>query len=192
MRTNVTIRIDDDVVQNAKALDLNISRICEEALHQAVEEETRPYEISETSKLILEAELIYNIREKILTIVFTAINASEENYISDRINYIISVTDKEVFTDLSDRQTVQKFKGTILERKTLPRGGRDSFSEQLIASSSLAKRLSEVNYEDTKNLRWVVYPTLIVNSKRRVLKAKYEQIWDEKKVFPIPRPLIAV
>jgi len=45
MRTNVTIRIDDDVVKNAKALDLNFSRICEGALLQAVEEETKPFGI---------------------------------------------------------------------------------------------------------------------------------------------------
>ena len=189
MKTNVTIRIDDDVVQNAKALNLNISRICEGALLQAVEEETKPFGITETSQIILQAELIYNIREKILAIVFIAINASEENVISDRINYLVSITDKEFFTGLPDRQSIQKFKGTILERRTLSKGGREIFSKQLFPSSDLAERLSEVTHEDSKNLRWIVYPTLTVDSKKRVLQAKYEQIKDEKGVFPIPRPL---
>ncbi len=189
MRTNVTIRIDDDVVQRAKALDLNFSRICEGAMLQAIEEETKPFGITETCQVILEAELIYNIREKILGINFTAINASEENVISDRINYLVSVTDKEFFTDLPDRQSIQKFKGTVLKRKTLPKGGRDTFSERLSPSPDLGKRLSEVTYKDSKNLRWIVYPTLIVDSKKRVLQARFEQIMDEKGVFPIPRPL---
>ena len=188
MKTNVTIRIDNDVVRNAKALDLNISRICEGALLQAVEEETKPFKITETSQLILQAELIYNIREKRLAIGFTAINASEENVITDRINYLISITDKEFLTDL-ERESIQTFRGTILERRTLSKGGREIFSKQLFPSSELAKRLSEVTYKDSKNLRWIVYPTLIVDSKKRVLKAKYEQTWDEKGLLPIPQPL---
>ena len=192
MKTNVTIRIDSDVVHNAKELDINISRICENALLRAVEEETRPYGITETSQIILEAELIYNIQEKSLAISFITINASEQNVISDRINYLIAITDKEFFTDLRDRQSIQKFKGTILERKTLPKGGRDFFSEQLIPSPELAERLSEVNYEDAQNLRWIVYPTLIVETKNRVLKAKYDQIRNEKNMFPVPKPLKTV
>jgi len=192
LKTNVMIRIDDDVVQSAKALDLNFSRICEGALLQAIEEETRPFGITETSQIIVEVELVYHIREKSLTIGFTAINASEEDVISDRINYLAAITDKEFFTDLPDRQSIQKFKGTILERRTLSKGGREVFSEQLEPSPDLEKRLSEVTYADSRNLRWIVYPTLIVESKQRVLQATYEQITDEKGVFPIPRPLKTV
>lgn len=189
MKTNVTIRIDDDLVQNARALDLNFSRICEGALLQAVEEETKPFEITETSQILLQAEIIYNIREKRLAIGFIAINASEENVITDRINYLISITDKEFFTDLPERQSIQTFKGTILERRTLPKGGTEPFSEQLHPSPDLTKRLLEVTQKDSKNLRWIIIPTLIVDSKKRVLKAKYDQTWDEKGLFPIPQPL---
>lgn len=188
MKTNVTIRIDDDAVQNAKALNLNISRICEGALLQAVEEETKPFEIIETSQIILQAELIYIIREKRLGIGFIAINASEENVISDRINYMISITDKEFFTDL-ERESIQTFRGTILERRTLSKGVAEPFPEQLLPSPELAKRLSEVTHKDSKNLRWIVIPTLFVDSKKRVLKAKYEQTWDKKGLYPVPRPL---
>jgi hypothetical protein len=190
MKTNVTIRIEDDVVQNAKILDLNISKISENALLQAIEEEKQPYGIAETSQIILEAELLFSIREKILLIHFTVINASDENVILDRINYLVSITDREYFSDLPDRQSIQMFKGTILERNTIPKGDRRSFSEQLIPSSTLSKRLSEVTYEDNRNLRWIVYPDLIVDSKKRVLHAKYEQIRDEKRsMFAIPRLL---
>jgi len=188
MKTNVTIRIDADVVRNARELNLNISRICESALLQAVEEEREPFVITETSQIILQAELIYNIRDKRLAIVFNVINASEENVLSDRIYYLVSITDKEFLTDLPV-QGIQEFTGIILERRTISKGGTEFFSEQLIPSSELAKRLSEVTHKDSKNLRWVAFPTLIVDSKKRVLKGKYEQKWDEKGLFPIPQPL---
>jgi hypothetical protein len=178
------------VVQNAKILDLNISRICENALLQAIEEEEQPYGITETSQIILEAELLFNIREKILAIHFTVINASDENVILDRINYLVAITDREYFSDNPDRQSIQMFRGTFLERDTIRKGDRRSFSEPLLPSSTLAKRLSEVTYEDKRNLRWIVYPDLIVDSKKRVLHAKYEQIHDKKRsLFAVPRLL---
>ena len=170
-------------------MDLNISKICETALMQAVEEETKPYAIKETSQIILETELVYSIREKNLGIVFNAINASDENVITDRINYIVSLTETEIFTDIPDRQSIQTFKGTILERKTLSKGGRDFFSEQLLPSPALAKKLSEITYEDNKNLRWIVNPILIVNSKNRILQAKYHQTKNEVGPFPTPLPI---
>jgi hypothetical protein len=76
-----------------------------------------------------------------------------------------------------------------LERRTIPKGSKAIFSKPLIPSPDLAARLSEVTYEDGKNLRWVVYSNLIADSKRRVLQAKYEQTLDEKKLFPVPRAL---
>jgi len=81
LKTNVTIRIDEHVAEKAKELDLNISKISQESLLQAIEEETKPYKITDTSEVVLEAELIYNIRQKTLAISFVAINASGENVI---------------------------------------------------------------------------------------------------------------
>jgi hypothetical protein len=189
MKTNVTIRIDEEIVQNAKELDLNISRISEKALLQAVNEETKPYMIVETTQIILDAKLYYNIREKTLAATFIVFNASEENIISDRINFSLLVTDRETFTDLPIRQSLQEFKATNLERKTLFKGQREIFVEHLSPSPELSKILFEVTHEDTKNLRWVIYPTAFVESKKRVLLAKFEQILDEKKTYPLPRPI---
>jgi hypothetical protein len=191
MKTNVTIRIDEEIVQNAKELDLNISRISEKALLQAVKEETKPYMIVETSQIILDAKLYYNIRERALAVTFIVFNASEENVISDRINYSLLVTDRETFTDLPIRQSIQEFKGINLERKTVFKGQREIFVEHLSPSPELSKIFSEVTHEDTKNLRWVIYPTAFVESKKRVLQAKFEQILDEKKHYLLPRPIEA-
>jgi hypothetical protein len=189
MKTNVTIRIDEEIVQNAKELDLNISRISEKALHQAVKEETKPYMIFETPQITLKANIFYNIREKGLAATFIILNASEENVISDRINYSVLVTDKEFFTDLPGRQSLQEFKGTNLERQTIFKGQWAIFTEILSPSPELAKRLAEMTHEDSKNLRWVISPAAFVESRKRVLQAKFEQIKDEKKTYPLPRPI---
>ncbi len=189
MKTNVMIRIDEGLVQAAKELDLNFSKIAEDALKQAIEEETKPFGIIETSQIILEAELIYNLRDKKLGISFIVTNASDENIISDRINYSIGITNREFFSDLPDRQCLQEFKGTVLERETIPKGGKGSFSKQLSPSPELTSLLSQVTYEDTKNLRWIVYPKFIANSRKKILEAKYKQTMDEQGHYPVPRPL---
>jgi len=189
MKTNVTIRIDDDLVQRAKELDLNLSKIAENALFQAVEEESKPYGIVETSQIIYEASIFYSLREKILIANFTVINASAENVISDRINYSILITDREVFTELPIWQSLQQFKGSNLERQTIPTGQRRTFAERLTPSPELATRLAEMTFEDNKNLGWVVYPGLFVETRKQVLFAKFEQIVDDKKRFLLPRPL---
>jgi hypothetical protein len=191
MKTNVTIRIDEDLVQNAKELDLNISRISEKALHQAVKEETKPYMIFETSQITLKPNVFYNIREKGLAATFMIVNGSEENVISDRINYSVLVTDKEFFTDLPIRQSLQEFKGTNLERQTIFKGQWTVFTEMLSPSPELAKRLAEMTHEDCKNLRWVISTAAFVESRKQVLQAKFEQIKDEKKIYPLPRPIEA-
>lgn len=188
MKTNVTIRIDESLAQRAKELDLNFSKIAEDALKQAIEEETKPFGIIETSQIILEPEVAYNVRDKILGITFTVTNASDENIISDRINYLMGITDREQFTDHPD-QYIQVFKGTVFERTTIQKGSKVFFSEKLIPSSDLAIKLSQVTYEDTKNLGWIIYPTFIADSRKKVLQAKFEQKKCDKGLYPILRPL---
>src|SRR5665647_1528976 len=90
--------------------------------------------IVETTQIILDAKLYYNIREKTLAATFIVFNASEENIISDRINFSLLVTDRETFTDLPIRQSLQEFKATNLERKTLFKGQREIFVEHLSPS----------------------------------------------------------
>lgn len=189
MKTNVMIRIDEGLAQTAKELDLNFSKIAEDALKQAIEEETKPFGIVETSQILLGAELFYNVRDKMLTLVFVVDNVSDENVVSDRINYTLGITDRETFTNIPDRQCIQTFKGTILERETIPKGGHGSFGERLVPSADLAAKLSEVTCEDSKNLRWIVYPRLIANTRKTILGANYKQKIDEKGHFPVPRPL---
>jgi len=189
MKTNVTIRIDEDLVQNAKELDLNFSKIAEDALKLAIEEETKPYGIIGTSQILFEAELIYNLKDKELGLSFTLINATPDNIISDRTRYWLVVTDRESFTDLPYRQGLQAFNGMVFERATIAKGGRVSFSEKLAPSLDLESRLSQVTYEDSKNLRWIVYLRAVVDSRKRVLEANYKQEMDEKGYYPIPRPL---
>jgi post-segregation antitoxin (ccd killing protein) len=189
MKTNVMIRIDEGLAHTAKELDLNFSKIAEDALKLAVEEETKPFGITKTSQIIVETELMYNVRAKKLGVSFVVTNASDENIISDRVNYLLIVTDQESFTDLPHCQGIQVFKGTVFERRTLHKGVKDGFSDELIPSSELASRLAQVTYEDSKNLRWVVYPEFFADTRKKVLQAEYAQKMDDKGFFPIPRPL---
>lgn len=185
MKTNVMIRIDADAVQSAKALDLNISRICEEALTQAVEEEARPFEITESMQIILRAGIAYHVRSEGLRLglVFVIANESGENVVLDRINYDVFIK-----RDVNDKD-VQHFKGNVLERRTISKGMQEVFPESLEPSPDLVQILKETTASDhyVKGLKWVIFADLFVDSKKRILRGKFEQILDEKGVWPRPR-----
>ena len=78
------IRIDEATVQSAKALDLNISKICEDALAKVVDEENRPFGILTNQKIILNSDVIYLKKQGILEASFSVSNTSDENVIIDR------------------------------------------------------------------------------------------------------------
>jgi len=183
MRTNVMIRVDEETVRNAKALELNISKICEEALMRAVTEEAQPYGIVPSLQIIYDAEFFhYPTAGNHLAIIFTVRNTSEENVILDRIKYLVAVKKES-------GETVQTFEGTILDRRTIAKGSKEIFPEKLMPSPDLARVLKETTSDNQSTLKWIVFPTLIADSKKRILEGKFEQVWDEKQIMPRPRSL---
>jgi len=177
------IRVDEETVRTAKALELNISKICEEALMNAVMEETQPYGIIPSLQIIYDAELYqYPRMGNHLAIIFTVRNNSEENVILDRIKYLVAVLKES-------GEPIQTFEEMILDRRTIAKGTSESFPGKLIPSADLARVILETTSDGKSSLKWVVYPTLIADSKKRVLEGKFEQIWDEKKTMALPRPL---
>jgi hypothetical protein len=123
------IRIDEATVQSAKALDLNISKICEDALAKVVDEENRPFGILTNQKIILNSDVIYLKKQGILEASFSVSNTSDENVIFDRLIYNIFIlcVDQEKRLKPDPLQ----FYGTILERETIQKGSFISFSKLL-------------------------------------------------------------
>ena len=176
------IRINTETVQNAKSLGLNISKICEDALIQAIKEETQPYEIVESPQIIFDAELLYVPSDSTLALGFTVTNTSEENVILDRINYVLDIK-----SDNSEKP-IQIFKGTVLKRVTIRKGqGKHPFGERLKPSPELARILREKASNNFKDLEWRIVPSLYVNNKKSILKGRFKQILDETGINPRPR-----
>ena len=171
MRTNVMIRVDDKTVQSARSLDLNISKICEQALKRAVHEKTRPFEIFESREIVYNAQLFYYKNQKALELQFCILNALEETVIFDRLTYKVFIHSSKR-SGISDPPLLQ-FEGVILDRKNIRRG--EGHGVQKI----LARDLELPNDEP---LSGRIFPQFYVNSKRGIIKAEFQEELDEKGV----------
>lgn len=171
MKTNIMIRIDENVAQSAKSVDLNISKICEEALMHAVQEETQPYQITVSRQIVFSADLLYNKKQSQIAVLFSILNTSEENVILDRITYKIFIQPAKQ-TGFGD-PTPQTFKGVILERNTIQKG------QWLGVSDALTFEQSKITSMLNEELSWRIYPELFVDSKRGILNGKFEQKLDD-------------
>jgi hypothetical protein len=171
MKTNVMIRIDEEIVQKAKALDLNISKICEEALDSAVKEEMEPYGLIESQQIIFDAELCYYESTRFL-VVFNVTNASEENVILDRIDYSIDLVD-------SANVPVRTLTGAVLRRRTILKGTKEKFIDDPAEGQDLVDDLKKKSVNIEKDLKWRITPSLYVDSKGGILQGHFEEIFDE-------------
>lgn len=171
VKTNVMIRIDEETVQKAKALDLNISKICEEALDNAVKEEMQPYGLIESQQIIFDAELFYHESTRFL-VVFNVTNASEENVILDRITYLVDLVD-------SANVPVRTLTGAVLRRRTILKGAKEKFIDDPAECQDLVDDLKKKSVNIEKDLKWRITPSLYVDSKRGILQGHFEEIFDE-------------
>jgi len=166
MKTNVMIRIDEETVQKAKALDLNISKICEEALDNAVKEEIQPYGLIESQQIIFDAELCYYESTRFL-VVFNVTNASEENVILDRIDYSIDLVD-------SANAPIRTLTGAVLRRRTIHKGTKEKFIDDPAEGQDLVDDLKKKSVDIEKNVKWRITPSLYVESKRGILQGQFQ------------------
>ena len=166
MKTNVMIRIDEEIVQKAKALDLNISKICEEALDNAVKEEMQPYGLIESQQIIFDAELCYHESARFL-VVFNVTNASEENVILDRIDYLVDLVD-------SANAPIRTLTGAVLRRRTILKGTKEKFIDDPAEGQDLVDDLKKKSVDIEKDVKWRITPSLYVESKRGILQGQFQ------------------
>jgi antitoxin component of RelBE/YafQ-DinJ toxin-antitoxin module len=175
LKTNIMIRIDAETAESAKALGLNISKISEDALAQAIAEETRPFSIVESDQVVFRANLIYVKHEETLGLGFNVLNASEENLIIDRIIYSLHLS-KEIFD-----KPIEVFKGVALKREDVPKGKQVSMpGEGFKPSKGTVDRINEMIAKGDGSVKWVIFTELYLSSKKGIIKGKFEWKRDEK------------
>jgi hypothetical protein len=168
MKTNVMIRIDEETVQKAKALELNISKICEEALENQVKEELQPYGLIQSQQIIFDAELYYHESTRLL-VVFNVTNASEENVILDRITYSVDLGGP---ADTS----FYSFTGAMLRRRTIEKGTKEKFIDDPQEGLDLVDEMKKKSVDIEKDVKWVITPSLYANSKRGILQGQFQEV----------------
>ena len=168
MKTNVMIRIDEETVQKAKALELNISKICEEALENQVKEEMQPYGLIQSQQIIFDAELYYHESTRLL-VVFNVTNASEENVILDRITYSVDLADPA-------NTPFYSFNGAMLRRRTIEKGTKEKFIDDPREGLDLVDDLKKKSVDIEKDVKWIITPSLYANSKRGILQGQFREV----------------
>jgi len=158
------IRIDEATVQSAKELDINISKICEDALAKAVNDENRPFGILENKQIILDSDIVYLKKQGRLVVSFKVSNISEENVIFDRLIYKIFIQCAEKEKRLTPDGL--RFFGNNIERATIQKGGFISFSE-LLDKNFKPETLCLTGIND---LSFRIFTELFVDSKRGIAR----------------------
>ena len=185
-KTNVMIRIDSNIAEKAKALDLNLSKLCEAALESAIVEETQPFSIKLSDKIFFRSSVGYLSRKGIISIWFTVTNASDENLILDRITYQLFIT-KEVLGDV-----LESFNSAVLTREDIPKGKQVIVAgEAFKISKDTIEKLNEMSSRNERTIGHIVNANIFLNSKKNVIKGKFEWKKDENG-FPIIEPFLVI
>jgi len=175
------IRIDAEAVEKAKTLGLNISKICEEALNQAVAEETRPYSLIESDKVTFSADLFYVKNNELLGPVFRIVNSSEENLILDRIVYSASLYEANLPLLETLDKPIQGFKGVILKREDIPKGAIKYIGGELPKpSSDTVEKINIMMSKGDESIKGVIFADIFLNGKKGIITGKFEVKRDEK------------